>query len=273
MPGSRWRPFWLLVPLAAFLWPLFWLVSTSLRPVGQPLSRRLDPWPAAPEPGNYAEVFSLVEFGRFALNSLLVAAIAVPVTVLVASWAGFALAQLPARPRMVLVAFAVAALMVPVTAIWLPRFILFDRLGLLDSRLALIAPSLAGTSPFFVLVALWGFLGVPAETVEAARLDGAGAFRAWWGIALPQALPATAATAVLAFVATWGNFIDPLLYIQSMEKQTLPYGLQLLHQLDATNWPLLMAAAAMATAPPALVFLVGRRWLLRSRGDGAWFGR
>jgi multiple sugar transport system permease protein len=273
VPASRWRPLWLLVPLAAFLWPLFWLASTSLQPIGRPLSRRLDPWPADPAPDNYAAVFSLVEFGRFVANSLAVAAVAVPLTVLVASWAGFALAQLPARPRALLAGFAVAALMVPFTAIWLPRFVLFERLGLLDSRLALVAPAVMGTSPFFVLVAWWGFRAVPAETVEAARLDGSGALRTWWTIALPQALPATAAVAVLAFVATWGNFVDPLLYIQSVEKQTVPYGLQLLHQLDATNWPLLMAAAAMATAPPALAFLLGRRWLLRPEADGARFGR
>lgn len=273
MPASRWR-LALAVPLgAAFLFPLFWLVSTSLQPTGQPLSRRVDPWPGAPAWENYAAVFGLVEFGRFALNSLLVAGVAVPLTVVVASWAGFAMARLPGRQRRWLAGLSFVALMIPVTAVWLPRFLLFEGVGLLDSRLALVAPALGGTSPLFALLFLWSCSRVPRELFEAAALDGAGWLRQWAEVAMPLSRPVTVAVATLAFVAYWGNFVDPLLYIQSAEKQTLPYGLQLLYQLDSTNWPLLMAGAAMATAPVVLAFLAAQRWFLQPFRGGGWLGR
>jgi len=257
----------------AFLVPLFWLVSTSLQPTGQPLSRRLDPWPAAPAWGNYAAVFGIVEFGRFALNSLLVVLVAVPLTVLVASWAGFAMARLPDRPRRLLVAVSFVVLMTPITAVWLPRFLLFEGVGLLDSRLALVVPAFAGTSPLYALLFLWSCRRIPSDLFEAASLDGAGPFRLWGSVAMPLSRPATVAVATLAFVNYWGNFIDPLLYIQSTEKQTVPYGVQLLFQLESTNWPILMAAAAIATAPVVVAFLAAQRWFLQPFRSGGWLGR
>jgi multiple sugar transport system permease protein len=273
MPTSRWR-LAVVVPLAAaFLFPLFWLVSTSLQPTGQPLSRRLDPWPAVPAWENYAAVFGVVEFARFGLNSLLVVLVAVPLTVLVSSWAGFAMARLPARSRRLLVAFSFVVQMTPVTAVWLPRFLLFEGVGLLDTRLALVVPAFAGTSPLFALLFVWSCRRIPPDLFEAAVLDGAGPFRLWATVAMPLSRPIAVAVATLAFVAYWGNFIDPLLYIRSTEKQTLPYGLQLLYQLDATNWPVLMAAAAMVTAPVVLAFLAAQRWFLQPFRVGGWLGR
>lgn len=134
-------------------------------------------------------------------------------------------------------------------------------------------PAFGGSSPFYVLLFLWTFLRMPRELAEAARLDGAGALRIWAGIAMPLARPTIVAVGMLAFVLYWSNFVDPLLYLQTTEKQTLPYALQTLHQLDSTNWPLLMAGAAMVTAPVVLVFLLAQRAFLQQfRGQG-WMGR
>ncbi|MBA2597516.1 MAG: carbohydrate ABC transporter permease, partial [Chloroflexia bacterium] len=222
---------------------------------------------------NYTAAFALADLGRSAVNSTLVVALAVPLTILVASLAGFAMSQLPQRARLMLTLVSFATLMVPVTAVWLPRFVLFKEAGLLDSRLALVVPALGGTSPFFVLLFLWTFLRVPAEVYESARLDGASALRVWAGIAMPLARPTIVAVGMLAFVAYWGNFIDPLLYLRSAEKMTLPYALQILYQLDATNWPLLMAGAVIVTAPVVLVFLVAQRSFLQQFREQGWLGR
>lgn len=239
--------------------PLVWTATLSLRPPGKPLPRHMEWLPDAPAWGNYSEVFRVIAFGRFALNSVLVVAIAVPLTVIVASWGGFALAQLTPRWRQRVTLLAVGAMMIPLTVLWLPRFILIKEAGLIDSRAALVVPALFGTSPFFVLLFLWTFLRVPASIFEAAQLDGAGAFRVWAGIAFPLARPAVVAVGVLAFVRYWSNFVDPLLYIQSTAKMTLPLGLQALLQLDRTNWPLLMAASLMVTAPVIVVFALAQR--------------
>ena len=268
--GGVWRHLVLLPLVALFLLPLVWMVTTSLRATGQPLAVRLE-W--VPEPvawGNYPAVFDLLPLWRFAANSAFVVAVAVPTTVVVASWAGFAMAQLPQRWRLRLTLVSFVAQMVPLTAVWLPRFVLFKGAGLVDTPWALVAPAAMGTSPFYALLFLWTFLRVPPEVYEAARLDGAGALRTWAQVAMPLARPAQVAVALLAFVVYWSSFIEPLVYIRSTEKQTLPFALQMLYQLDRSNWPLLMAGAVMVTAPVVLVFLVGQRWFLQEfRGSGS----
>lgn len=274
---QRLRGLWrhaLLLPIAGmFLLPLVWMVTSSLRETGQPLSRTLEWVPRPIAWGNYPAVFEMLPLWRFAANSAFVVGVAVPVTIVVASWAGFAMAQLPQTWRLRLTALSFAALMVPLTAVWLTRFVLFQRTGLTDTPWALIAPAVMGTSPFYVLLYLWTFLRVPGEVYEAARLDGAGALRIWAGIAMPVARPASLAVGVLAFVLYWSSFIDPLIYMQSTEKQTLPFALQMLHQLDRSNWPLLMAGAVMVTAPVVVAFLlVQRAFLQEFRGQG-WLGR
>jgi multiple sugar transport system permease protein len=251
---------------ALALLPLVWMVTTSLREPGQPLTRRLE-W--VPDPiawSNYVEVFRLIDLWRFAANSAFVVAIAVPLTIVVASWAGFAMAQLPQRWRLRLTLLSFCLEIVPQTALWIPRFVLFKEAGLVDTPWALIAPALMGTSPFFVLFFLWAFLRVPREVFEAARLDGAGPLRTWAGIGLPLARPTTAAVAMLAFIYYWSNYIDPLLYIQTIENQTLPFALRMLYQLASSDWPLLLAAATMITAPAVLVFLLGQRYFLGELG-------
>lgn len=273
----RFRNLWrhaILLPISGlFLLPLVWMVTTSLRETGRPLSRTLEWLPQPIAWGNYPAIFEMLPLWSFAANSAFVVSVAVPVTIVVASWAGFAMAQLPQTWRLRLTALSFAALMVPLTAVWLTRFVLFERAGLTDTPWALIAPSVMGTSPFYVLLFLWTFLRVPNEIYEAARLDGAGALRIWAGIAMPLARPATLAVGVLAFVLYWSSFIDPLIYIQSTERQTLPFALQMLHQLDKSNWPLLMAGAVMVTAPVVLAFLlVQRAFLQEFRGQG-WLGR
>jgi multiple sugar transport system permease protein len=248
-----------LVSLLALL-PLLWMLGASLRQTGTPLPRTLDifPWPPAWE--NYARIFEIVPLGRYLLNSLLVVGLAVPLTLLTASWAGFGMSQLPRKQRSRLLVLSILLQMVPVTALWLTRFLLFSWIGLTNSHLALIAPALMGASPLFVLLFYWSFRRVPAEQYESARLDGATPLASWRYIGLPQARPALLAVGLLAFLFFWNDFINPLLYLKSTRLYTLPVGLMQLQELDKTNWPLLMAASALVTLPAVIVFL----WLQRA---------
>jgi multiple sugar transport system permease protein len=253
--------------------PLIWMVSVSLRRPGQALPRRLEWIPDPVTWSNYREVFDVVPFARFAANSAFVVVLAVPITIVVSSWAGFALSQLSPAWRLRLSAFSFGVMMIPVTAFWLTRFIMFERLGLIDSRLALVVPALAGTSPLFMLLFLWTFTRIPQEIFEAARLDGANAIRAWAGVAMPLARPTVVAVAVLAFVHFWRDFIEPLLYIQSTSKMTLPLGLKALQQLDETNWPILLAGSVLVTAPIVVVFLLVQRAFLQPNRGAGFLGR
>jgi multiple sugar transport system permease protein len=255
-----------LLVAALFLLPLLWMVTASLRAPGLPPPTSVEWLPTSPTPANYGAVFDLLPFGRYLLNSLGVVALAVPLTVVTASMAGFAMALLERRSRVALVVLSVALLMVPVTATWLTRFLLFSWAGLTDSLLALVVPALAGSSPLFVLIYYWAFRRVSPEIFEMAHLDGAGSLTAWWRVGLPAVLPASIAVAVLTFILYWSDFISPLLYLRDQGLYTLPLGLRQLQQLDPTDWPLLMAGAVMLTLPAVLFFLLVQHLFLGERG-------
>jgi multiple sugar transport system permease protein len=269
----NWRHLPALLVCAVFLLPLVYLVTGSLRKAGLPPPRspELVPSPLAWE--NYDRAFQLVDIPRYALNSLIVAAFAVPLSVLFASWAGFAMARLPARARTIVIALSLLALMVPVTALLVPRFVIFKQLGLIDTYVPLIAPALVGMSPFYVLIFYWAFTRIPEELYEAARLEGLTPLQTWRRVAMPLVRPVTLAVALLAFVFTWSNFLDPLIYLFEQERFTLPLGLKLLAQLDPQNFPLLLAGAVAATAPVVVAFLIAQRFFLAGYRPASWFGR
>jgi multiple sugar transport system permease protein len=245
-----------------FLLPLAWMLATSLRQPGLPPPRAIEWLPNPPAWSNYVRIFEIVPLGGDALNSLLVSTAAVIVTLVTASWAGLAMALAGPRWRGRWVALSIGLLLVPAGALWLPRFVLFTWLHLTNTYGALLAPALMGSSPLFVLLFFWSYRRVPAEVFESARLDGAGPLAIWRWVALPLALPTVVAVGVLTFWLYWSDFINPLLYLKSQSLYTLPIGVRQLQQLNRTNWPLLMAAAVVATAPAALVFLAVQRFLL-----------
>jgi multiple sugar transport system permease protein len=259
--GSRGIAYHLLALAVAalFVLPFAGVLAWSLRQPGLPPPRGIEwvPSPIAWE--NYRRIFELVPLLRYTLNSLLVVGLAVPLTLVTASWAGLGMALLHGRLRRRLLVLAVLLRLVPVTALWLTRFVLFARLGLLDTVWALIAPALMGSSPFFVLLYYWTFRRVPAAVFESARLDGAGPLRLWARIAWPLARPTTVTVAVLTFVLYWRDFITPLLYLRSERLYTLSVGLRQLQQLRLTDLPLLLAGAVVMTAPIVLLFLLAQR--------------
>jgi multiple sugar transport system permease protein len=248
---------------ALFLLPLVWTVSASLRAPGLPPPRGVEWLPDPVAFDNYGRIFDVLPFGRYLFNSIVVAVVAVPLTIVTASMAGFAMAQLERRSRARLVVISVVLLLVPVTALWLTRFLVFRTVGLIDSLAALIVPAVMGSSPLFVLLFYWTFRRVPAELFETARLDGAGAFSVWWRIGLPLARATIVAVAVLAFLFYWSDFLSPLLYLKSPELYTLPVGLRQLQQLDRSDWPLLMAASVLLAVPAVAVFAIAQRFFLR----------
>ncbi|HEX2773526.1 MAG TPA: carbohydrate ABC transporter permease [Micromonosporaceae bacterium] len=247
---------------ALFAAPLWFMVVGSLRPAGLPPPRTLEVLPPEPTLAAYARLPELIPLFRYLANSALVVALAVPLTVLVASLTGFGLRLLgPAARRRVVLGLLVV-LLVPVTAVWAARFELFRLAGVVDTYLPLLAPALLAVSPVLVLLYAWSFGGIPDSQLQAARLEGARWFAIWRRIALPQVHPATMAVAVLAFTFHWANIIDPLLYLHSGDRYTYPLGLQFLRLLNPTDWPLLMAGCVIATLPCVVVFLLAQRILL-----------
>jgi ABC-type glycerol-3-phosphate transport system permease component len=181
------------------------------------------------------------------------------VTVLVASWAGFAIARAKGATRARLILFSVIAVMVPISALWVPRFVMFRWLGLVDTLVPLMAPAVMATTPFFVLVFAVVYARIPKELYEAAVLEGMSPLAIWRSVAWPLGRPAAFAIAVLAFVFHWSNFVDPLLYLSTESSFTVPLGLRALQTLEPTNHPILMAASVIAAAPAVIAFLAAQR--------------
>lgn len=205
--------------------------------------------------------------------SLLVAAFAVPLSVLVASWAGFAMTRLSPRLARVVMGAALVALMVPVTALLVPRFALYRILHLTDTVVPLVAPALIATSPFYVLVYYVAFRAIPRDLYDAAVLADMSPYQLWRQVAMPLVRPVTAAVAALIFMLTWSSFLEPLVYIYDRDLFTMPLALRSLSTLDPADYPVLLAGSVLASIPALLLFAVAqRRFLHQYRGPG-WLGR
>src|SRR5689334_9128250 len=249
-----------LVVAISFVAPLIWLVLGSLQPTGQN-TQVLPLLPNPISPSNYLRVFDVYDLLQPLFNSLFVVAIAVPLTIVTASGAGFAISQLSHRLRQRLALLTVLLMIVPIPALWLPRFVMFSSVGLIDSLFVLIVPALMGTSPFFVLIFYWTFRRVPPNLFDAARLDGASTIQVWWRIALPAARTSIVVVSVLAFTFYWNDYMSSLIYLRSESLYTLSLRLQQFMTQDIGNQPLAMAASVLAILPVLVLVLLIQRYL------------
>lgn len=249
--------------------PLVLMLAGSFQSPGEPPSRVVDIVPADPSIASYQRAFELVGLSRYFVNSVIVVGIAVPLSVLCASWAGFALSQLPRRSARLVLGLAAGVLILPPAALLVGRFVLYRSLGVLDTYVPLVAPSLYGTSALFVLLYAWSFRRLPPEYLDVGRLAGLGPFGLWRSVAFPLVRPMTVAVATLAFVTTWSNFLDPLVYLQDPDLYTLPLGLRALQLVGRQDVPVQLAASVVATLPVVGAFLYAQRFFLDTvRGKG-----
>jgi multiple sugar transport system permease protein len=246
---------------AAMLLPFVWMLSTSLKTPPQIFSY---PPIWIPDPiawQNYRETVSVMPFGRFYLNSLIVASSITILQLLTSSLAAFAFARLRFRGRNLLFLLYLATLMIPFQVTMLPNFILMSYLRWFDTYQALILPP--AFSAFSTFLLRQYFLGLPLDLDEAARIDGASSFRIWWQIVLPLSGPALAVLTIFVFLNNWNDFLWPLVITDSLEMRTLPVGLSLLQGQYSVRWNLLMAGSVIAMLPVLLVYIVGQKWFIR----------
>lgn len=253
--------------VAVFVPPLLLLVAGSLRQPGLPPPVGVDLLPDPASGEGYRQATELGGLLRATVNSLLVAAVAVPVSVLVASFAGFALTQVSRRLAGAVVAASLVALMVPATGLLVPRFVVFRGLGLTDTLLPLMAPALLATSPLYPLVYYLAFRTLPVDLYDACRLADLTPVQVWWRVAMPLVRPVTAGLGALVFVLTWSNFLDPLIYLYDSDLFTVPLALRSLATLDPTNFPVFLAGAVLATLPALIVFGLAQRRFLQHYGQ------
>ena len=243
------------------LLPFAWMLSTSLK---EP--REIFTYPPVwiPSPiawENYPATVSAMPFGRFYLNSFVVAASVTILQILTSSLAAFAFARLRFRGRNALFLVYLATLMIPFQVTMIPNFILVRFLGWYDSYQALILPTAFSALSTFLLRQY--FLGIPMDLDEAARMDGASSWRIWWQIIMPLSGPAIAALAIFTFLASWNDFLWPLVITTSLEMRTLPVGISAFQGQYNVQWHLLMAGSVIAMLPVLVIYVIGQKWVVR----------
>jgi multiple sugar transport system permease protein len=251
--------------LVLFLIPLVLAFLGSLRPPGTAPPTSIDLWPAGAGASNYGDVLERPTLRRELFNSLLVAAVAVPAGTLVASCAGFAIARLPRRAALLLLGVTVVAVAIPASTVFVGRLVLFRLLGVTDTPIPLVAPALIGVTPLLVLLFAWSYHTVPREIYDLATEAGFGPFGTWWRVVVPLRRGAVAVAAAVAFVVSWGNLSDPLLYIYDERWFTLPLSLVSLAELPPTDQGLMLAAAVIAIVPAVITAFIVQRQLFERR--------
>jgi multiple sugar transport system permease protein len=244
------------------LLPLLWMFSTSLRATAE--SYNLPPafLPTSWHWENYATVFKgSVPMVRLAGNSLFVTLSVTLGQLVTCSMAGYAFGRLRFPGQNALFFVLLAALMVPAQITIIPVFIIMRNLGLIDNLFALILPALI--NPFGVFLMRQHFLTVPQELIDAAKIDGASYWKTFMQVALPLAGPVLSALAILTFNNTWNAYFQPLIFINTWEKMTLPLGIAALRSyMGAGNPSVILAAVSLAILPVLAIFLAAQRWII-----------
>lgn len=242
-----------------FLLPLIWMLSTSLK--GRFDVIRLPPeWiPARPRWSNYQQALTFLPFAIFFKNTALYVLAVVTGELLSSSFVAYGFARLRARWRDVLFVIMLSTIMLPYQVVMIPQYLLFKQLGWINSYYPLIVPGWFG-SAFLIFLLRQFYLGIPRELDDAAKIDGCGYLGIWCRIILPLSKSALVAVVIFAFIFHYNNYLGPLIYIQS--RHLLPVAVGLSHFTAAyggTPWHLLMAASAVVTIPPVIVFFLAQR--------------
>jgi len=249
----------LILGSAVMVLPFGVMLAVSFLPKATILTRNFDFTLASLQ--NYVDTFTVVPFGRFYWNSLVVATATTTLQILTASLAAFAFARLRFRGRDALFLLYLATLMIPFQVTMIPNFILVRYLSWYNTYQALILPS--AFSAFSTFLMRQYFRGLPLDFDEAARMDGASSWRIWAQIILPLSGPVVATLAIFNFQASWNDFLWPLVITNSLEMRTIPVGLSSFQGQYSTEWHLLMAGSVVALLPILIIYIIGQNWFVR----------
>jgi multiple sugar transport system permease protein len=275
-PRSRWRPsgrlggwgraaylFVLAVAVVAFVYPLVWLVSASVKPKEQVFDNRL--WPREIRLQNFVDVFNAGPVLQWLVNSVTVSIAAAVTVTLSSALVAFGFAFFRFRYRNVLFGLVLATMMLPGAVTMIPVYLIWNQVGLANTQVPLWAQNLFG-SAFYIFLLRQFFLGVPRELFEAARVDGCSYLGLFWRIALPLCRPALVIVFVFELQASWSDLLKPLIYLQTPELFTMPRGLKQIVDGFALSgeyhWEVAMAASLIAVIPMIVVFAVAQRSFL-----------
>ena len=250
----------IIVGALVMFFPFLWTIITSITP-GANLTSTPALIPDNPSLEAYARLFGERPFGRVVLNSLLLAAITTVVQLVTSSTAAYAFSRLPFRGQGVVFAVYLATMMIPLQVLIVPLFVELKAFGLLNSYVGAVLPTLA--SAFGIFLLRQAVNQVPRDLDEAATLDGAGHFRIFFQVILPNIRPALATLTVFSFMSSWNSFLWPLVVLRSPELQTLPIALAGLQGQYTTEWDIIMAGSVVSILPMLALYIFAQKYVIQ----------
>lgn len=249
-----------IVGAIAMFFPFLWTIITSITP-GASLTLTPSLIPDDPSLDAYRRLFEERPFFRIMLNSLGLAVVTTLVQLFTSSTAAYVFSRLPFRGRGVVFAVYLATMMIPLQVLIVPLFVELKTLGLIDTYLGALLPTFA--SAFGIFLLRQAVNQVPRELDEAATLDGAGHFRIFWNVILPNIRPALATLTVFAFMGSWNSFLWPLVVLRSPELQTLPVALAGLQGQYTTQWDIVMAGSVVSVLPMLALYVFAQKYVIQ----------
>jgi ABC-type glycerol-3-phosphate transport system permease component len=252
----------LILAAAVTVIPVIWTVLSSLKSNDTIFAVPMQWLPDSLHWNNYSEAFEVAPFGRYFLNSTIIAVSVTATTVFFGAMAGYGFSKFRFPGRDLVFGLILVTFMIPFPVIMIPLFVLVRNFGWVNTYWGLIIP---GALTGFAVFMMRQFIqAIPSELFDAARIDGAGEMRIFLTMVLPLARPALATLGILTFLESWNNLLWPLILIQSEEMETIPLGLTKFSTLYSTNYVQMMAMAVIASLPVLIVFLIGRRQIINS---------
>ncbi|MGC4105379.1 MAG: carbohydrate ABC transporter permease [Thermomicrobiales bacterium] len=251
----------LLGGLVALL-PFLWLLRSS---VMGPHQIFISPPEWIPRPwtwSNYTESLTVIPFRQYLINTLTIELFVVTGTVITSTLAGYSFARLRWPGRDIVFGILLATMMLPYAVTLIPTFILWQKLGAINTYYPLTIPAWFGGGAFNIFLLRQFFRGIPRDLDEAAYLDGASPIRVLWEILLPLSRPALIVVAIFTFIGVWNDFLGPLIYLNDDDKFTLALGLASFKGLYNAQWGYLMAASTAVIAPVVVLFFLAQRYFI-----------
>ena len=261
-----WRVFiWvlLLAGSVVMIMPFLWLLTSAFTPE-MDIFRFPPKWIPNPwRPQNFSDALTYKPFNIYITNTLIIVALNMLAVIVTSSMCAYGFARIKFWGRDFWFVLVLSTMMVPYFVLMVPQFVIFSRLGWIDSFKPLVIPIFFGGGAFNIFLLRQFFRTLPEELADAARIDGCSEFRIYWNIMLPLAKPALAAVAIFTFLNGWNDFIGPLLYLNSPEKFTVAIGLATFRSVMRTRYDLLMAASAAMILPIVILFFFAQRYFIQ----------
>jgi alpha-1,4-digalacturonate transport system permease protein len=254
---------WLLLVVAALIvaFPLYWMFATAVRPKKEIFGGGFDLVPSTFVWSNFSDAWNKLPWDQFYINSIAIAAIAVPVTVFINLLAGYTFAKYKFPGRDILFLLMISTLMIPIQVIMVPEFLIVAKLGWVNTWWGVLVPRAAEAFGLFMVRQF--MVSIPDELIEAARLDGAGEFAIFRKVVLPLSWPVIAVLSIFTFMWRWNDFAWPLVVLQDQSAYTVPLGLNLMKGQYFTDWTGLMSMSLLSIIPMMLVFIFFQRYFIQ----------